>query len=290
LYTTATVEEKEKAESFRKELEKTNTPPSTEYNRAMTFFDVVDEDENSSLDKVSDKSGKSYESIESQSNLPQVENQVSKSEKDRVAMKQILTTELRKKLTTPALMANENSGVNDFNMSKKKVNGSMENVPSESIGAKKFPHKQIGVEKRTPNDSNVYPLKNKIEQKHQKQVVSGNKFMGAQNDLVQAMKMFEAVEIPTTNVLDADTRQSPSKEDANEDNNKQNSGIKETLDQGAAIEDEKKAAAVERSLNAANYLLQNWGFKRRSSMKRMSMSEDLMKLQYGKKSCSFYYE
>ena len=45
-------------------------------------------------------------------------------------------------------------------------------------------------------------------------------------------------------------------------------------------DDEKKAAAVERSLNAANYLLQNWGFKNRNSLKRIK--DDLQKLQYGK--------
>ena len=105
------------------------------------------------------------------------------------------------------------------------------------------------------------------------------------------MKMFETVEIPTTNTLNADVRQSPSKENPSADYNQKSSGIKDTQDlpnesisgsSGAAIEDEKKAAAVERSLNAANYLLQNWGFKKRSSMKRMT--EDLMKLQYGKQS------
>ena len=115
--------------------------------------------------------------------------------------------------------------------------------------------------------------------------------MGAQNDLVQAMKMFETVEIPTANAIDADTRQPPPKEDPNTDYNQTSSGNKDIHVQSvvgssdAEIEDEKKAAAVERSLNAANYLLQNWGFKKRSSMKRMS--EDLRKLQYGKRSRSF---
>ena len=47
------------------------------------------------------------------------------------------------------------------------------------------------------------------------------------------------------------------------------------------LNDEKKAAAVERSLNAAHYLLQNWGFKNRQSIHRIKF--DLQKLQYSKR-------
>ena len=57
-------------------------------------------------------------------------------------------------------------------------------------------------------------------------------------------------------------------------------GRRASANDNSEADDEKKKAAIERSLNASNYLLQNWGFKNRNSLKRIK--DDLQKLQYGK--------
>ena len=52
-------------------------------------------------------------------------------------------------------------------------------------------------------------------------------------------------------------------------------GEKEKKDFRRSSTNDEKAAAVERSLTAATYLLQNWGFANRTSLKRRTMEMNI---------------
>ena len=213
-----------------------------------------------------------------------------KSVDDRTAIKDILVTELQKSLSTQTLLARKTStttlisdtlqkakkDMNEMTVAFEKSEETCTIEPSTNTDEYK---KTIEIPTNTQRMSSNSWLESKKKLKEQK--LKAQKQLKDQKDMEQIDDKQDPMKPLSKNENDAKRESNILRQNVSDNANNLGEPSKESEKRvHSEADDEKKAAAVERSLNAANYLLQNWGFKNRNSLKRIK--DDLQKLQYGK--------
>ena len=277
-----------------------------EYNSVTQFWDMSDDDDdgndlsNTLPDKANDDSSTSV----LHPNLPQVPECEKDSKKDMDAMKSLLQEELNKRINQRAFITAEPNESNKHSLVEKTVNDSKVELLSEGYITSKTTNNHQ--DKQPVNLGEAITCQSRNEKKYDNLTSKDIRqtFLDAHTDLVLSMKEIETLNLKSTKfnsfpnayviapsskanlVQEAPSasnmstlQQSHLKDNSITSFKKENDNAIDSSATG--IEDEKKAAAVERSLNAANYLLQNWGFKNRSSMQQIKF--DLHNLHSGTK-------
>ena len=289
-----------------------------EYYQITHFMDDVseDEEEEESLDSMMDNVNKTYVPVLSQSTSSQIETNFENGEKDKTAIRSLLNEELAKRLTPQVLIASKHKGLTDIVGPDVKGNeiharNALDDPLDSAIIDKRHMMGAQGTNATKIPRAIPYQPNDKTRNVNLIQAELKNKLVEASKGLAISMKEVETItksEITPdikepvcstetlTNEIDNEVGsfQRVTHKTTDEHNNQQvhdkkystQSEQQNVNDLNNEITDEKKAAAVERSLNAANYLLQNWGFKNRTSIKRKKC--DLEQLQYGKRSLGIH--
>ena len=275
-----------------------------EYKRITSFMELSDEDDEVLLDNIPDTVTKTYVSAPSQMTLPQIGTQSEKDENDKTAIRRLLNAELGKRLNQKVLTAAKTTDVSDkakvdVNDGDTHISSRLDDHPIATINDKQQPRDQSKLVGVMP-----YQTRDKTMNMKSFQADLKNKFAEANKGLATSMKEIEAItstkgkKLPDTmepncsnETMASDTvgsfegatfktgGQDYNQQDHHKTSNNQSE--QKIHDQNTSeLNDEKKALAVERSLNAANYLLQNWGFGSRTSIKQKKF--DLETLQFGK--------
>ena len=273
-----------------------------EYHAASSFFDQLstdDEPETEMDSKLSVKSEGNPQPTKKKKSIPRKSN----SEDDRVAMKSLLVKELQIGLNTEKLLKHEDAATNliinkliqaqnDMEELKISLVKSDDTCTIESTINKNYKSEDL---KETNTTTERMSSNSWLESKKKK--LNNKKQLNAKNVVMNDEEQPKPDKgEPDKNPESKNNNTSvPS---INNHNNNVNDGqvhmreLSKALDKGASSKrnnnyeelDHRKAAAVDASKNAANYLMKNWGFKNKNSLKRdeKRIKDDLQKLQYGK--------
>ena len=260
-----------------KEFPGSNIKEKGEYHSVHSFFDDPSDDEVGS--EFDDN-----KSVQSEGPRPPLAKKPSatkplKNVDDRLAMKDLLVKELKKNLSTTTLMANREAMTTLMTNTRKKSMNDMHDTKITFTKSKEAC--TIETTKVTGGTDNLW-----LESK--KKELIAKKKSDSKKDTVQPEDHFNPVK-PESN---SNKHSEAAINNPNRNINDTQKNVEEppkiperrgSANNNSDVEDEKKKAAIERSLNASNYLLQNWGFKNRNSLARIK--DDLQKLQYGKLCC-----
>ena len=288
--------------SYDEALENSNgRQNSNEYHAATHFFDDVSvSDEDDVAEDIPTETAVSICPILVEINRQsEMEQQEEKEKRDLADMKNLLTEELAIRLNENSLSFDDARTLESpsspqeedpIDLAQNELNATLPEPNITVIERSSPPRLTEGhnhSESKNLGTTNLQPT-----HKHRRNKVNTNdqrdRFLDAQKNLVLSMKEIESLEpcsmkneenfnnkihsnsstaAPSVKIMPGAPGHNK-KDDKRKDSNTDN-------------DDEKKAAALERSLNAASYLLQNWGFKDRTS--RNQMKEDLLNLEnYGK--------
>ena len=283
------------------ENEGDNTKGKGEYHAASSFFDVSTDDEPET--EIDDNL-----SIESEGNsqTPKKKKSISRRsnpEADRCAMKNLLVKELQKGLNTETLLKHKDAATNLIISKVIQAQNDMEEMKISFVKS----DDSCTIE-TTNNESSI--IEEVKETNTARGRMSSNTWLESKKEKLNAKKQVNAknVVINDGNQPKSDKGEPEKNPESNNSNtpvssidNHNNNGndaqvhmreLSKALDKRASSKrntnheelDHRKAAAVDASKNAANYLMQNWGFKNRNSLKRdeKRIKDDLQKLQYGK--------
>ena len=290
--------------SYDEALENSNgCQNSNEYHSATHFFDdMLDSDEDDVAEDMRTETAVNICPILVEMNRQsEMEQQEEKEKRDLADMKNLFIEELAIRLDENALRLNDAGNLESptspkeedpIDIAQNELNATL---PEPNIQANERSSPPLLTEGRNYSESkNMGTTNLQPKHKHRRNKVSTNdqdqrdRFLDAQKNLVLSMKEIESLEPCSlkkeehcSNKINSNSSTAaPSVKimtgtpgHNKEDDKRKNSNTDN--------DDEKKAAALERSLNAASYLLQNWGFKDRTS--RNQMKEDLLNLEnYGK--------
>ena len=284
------------------ENEAENAKGKGEYHTVSSFLDELstdDEPETEIDDKLSVKSEGNPQPTKKKKSITRKSN----SEDDIVAMKSLLIKELQKSLNTETLLKQKDASTNLIINKLIQAQNDMEELKISFVKSDDTCTIESTINKNCKSED----LK---ETNTTTERMSSNSWLESKKEMLNAKKQLD-----TQNVVINDEAQSkpekgePEKNPESKNNdtsvssiNKHNNNVNDgqvhmrelskALDKRASSKrntnyeelDHRKAAAVDASKNAANYLMQNWGFKNRNSLKRdeKRIKDDLQKLQYGK--------
>ena len=288
--------------SYDEALENSNGHQnSNEYHSATHFFDdVLDSDEDDIAEDIRSETAVNCPILAEIYRQSEMEQQEEKEKRDLADMKNLLSEEL-------AIRLNENAlGLNNVRPLESPISPKQEDpivlaqnelnasLPEPNIPANERSSIPCLAEGHNFSESRNIGTKNvQPKHKHRRNKVSTNdqdqrdRFLDAQKNLVLSMKEIESLEPCSLKKEEHCSNKINSNSSTAAPNVKiltgtpgHNKEEDKRKNSNTDDDDEKKAAALERSLNAASYLLQNWGFKNRTSMNQMK--EDLLNLQtYG---------
>ena len=289
--------------SYDEALENSNCRQnSNEYHAATHFFDDVSvSDEDDVAEDMRSETAVNCPILVEINHQSEMEQQEEKEKRDLADMKNLLREELAMRLNESALSLNNTSTLESPTSPREEDPiGLAQNELNPILPEPNIPANQrssppcLAEGKNFSESKNIGTTNIQPRHKHRRNKVSTNdqdqrdRFLDAQKNLVLSMKEIESLEPCSlkkeehcSNKINSNSSTAaPSVKimtgtpgHNKEDDKRKNSNTDD--------DDEKKAAALERSLNAASYLLQNWGFKNRTSMNQMK--EDLLNLQkYGK--------
>ena len=279
-----------------------NAKGKGEYHAASSFFDELssdDEPEPKIDDNLSVKSEGNSRNLKKKQSITRKSN----PEDDRFAMKNLLVKELQKGLNTETLLKHKDAATN---LIISKLIQAQNDIEEAKISFVKSDD-TCTIESTINKNCKSEDLK---ETNTTTERMSSNSWLESKKEKLNAKKQLDTknVEIndkdqpkpdkgePDKNPESKHNETSVSSID-NQNNNVNDTGVhmrelSKALDKRASSKrntnyeelDHRKAAAVDASKNAANYLMQNWGFKNRNSLKRdeKRIKDDLQKLQYGK--------
>ena len=290
--------------SYDEALENSNgRQNSNEYHSATHFFDDMSlSDEDDVAEDMRTETAVNICPILVELNRQsEMEQQKEKEKRDLADMKNLLSEELEIRLNENALGLNNARPLESpispkeedpIVLAQNELNATLPepNIPAnERSSSPCLTEGHNFSESKNIGTTNIQPKhkyrRNKVSTNDQDQ---RDRFLDAQKNLVLSMKEIESLEPCSlkkeehcSNKINSNSSTAgPSVKTMTgtrghnkEDDKRKNSNTDD--------DDEKKAAALERSLNAASYLLQNWGFKNRTSMNQMN--EDLLNLQKGGK-------
>ena len=288
--------------SYDEALENSNgRQNSNEYHSATHFFDDVSiSDEDDVAEDMRSETAVNCPILAEINRQSEMERQEEKEKRDLADMKNLLSEELAIRLDENALVLNNARPLerpispkekDPVVLAQNEVNAFLPkpNIPvNERSSPPPLAEGQNFSESKNIGTTNLQP-----KHKYRRNMASTNeqdqrdRFLDAQKNLVLSMKEIESLEPCSlkkeghcsnrinlnSTTAEPSVRIMTGTPVHNKDDDKRKNS-------NADDDDEKKAAALERSLNAASYLLQNWGFKNRTSMNQMK--EDLLNLQkYG---------
>ena len=284
------------------ENEGENAKGKGEYHAASSFFDELstdDEPETEIDDKLSVKSEGSSQTPKKKKSMSRKSN----PEDDRLAMKNLLVKELQKGLNTETLLKHKDDATNLIISKLIQAQNDMEEMKITFVKSDDTCTIETNINETCKSED--IKEANKTTER-----MSSNSWLESKKEKLNAKK-----QVNTENVVVKDEDQpepdrgEPEKNPESKENNTSVSSIKnhnnnvndtqvhmrelsKAFDKRVSSKrntnheelDHRKAAAVDASKNAANYLMQNWGFKNRNSLKRdeKRIKDDLQKLQYGK--------
>ena len=201
----------------------------------------------------------------------------SKKVDDRSAMKDLLVKELQKSLSTTALLANRGTMTCPISGTRKKSTNDMDGTKVTFLKSNETC--TIEDSSKTGGTDNLW-LENQ-----KKKLIAKRKANAVKDTTPQPGDQSNPVKTESNSHKDNETSINSREKNINDAQSNVEEppkipGRRACANDNSEDNDEKKKAAIERSLNASNYLLQNWGFKNRNSLKRIK--DDLQKLQYGK--------
>ena len=200
----------------------------------------------------------------------------SKKVDDRSAMKDLLVKELQKSLSTTALLANRGTMTCPISGTRKKSTNDMDGTKVTFLKSNETC--TIEDSSKTGGTDNLW-LENQ-----KKKLIAKRKANAVKDTTPQPGDQSNPVKNSNSHKDNETSINSREKNINDAQSNVEEPpkipGRRASANDNSEADDEKKKAAIERSLNASNYLLQNWGFKNRNSLKRIK--DDLQKLQYGK--------
>ena len=284
------------------ENEAENAKGKGEYHAALSFFDELstdDEPETEIDDKLSVKS-------EGSSQTPKKKKSVSRNsnpEDDRLAMKNLLVKELQKGLNTETLLKHKDAATNLIISKLIQAQNDMEEMKISFVKTDDTCTIESKINESCKSED--HKETNKTTER-----MSSNSWLECKKEKLNAKKQLntKSVVIKDEDQPKPDKGEPEKNPESKESNtsvssiNNHNKNVNDTqvhmrelskaLDKRVSSKrttnheelDHRKAAAVDASKNAANYLMQNWGFKNRNSLKRdeKRIKDDLQKLQYGK--------